>query len=128
MKKMKPIHKFQDENCVNRPVCSFVKPLRGGRLLESARHAARFVSLMHHQKVEGLGGGSKPEQWSTMHAFLCRNRGVRNDLTALTLGAAVNRNSGPPCMRSCVGTEGYNQLSFLKLHVKNSNTPPKFAP
>jgi hypothetical protein len=67
---------FQDENSINRPVCSFVKPLRGGRLLDSARHAARFVSLMHHEKIQSLGGGHKTEQWTTIHGFLCRNRGV----------------------------------------------------
>lgn len=61
---------------VNRPVNSFVKPLRGGRLLDSARHAARFVSLIHHEKVQSLGGGSKTEQWTNAHAFLCRNKGV----------------------------------------------------
>lgn len=67
---------LQDENMVNRPVNSFVKPLRGGRLLDSARHAARFVSLIHHEKVQSLGGGSKTEQWTNSHAFLCRNKGV----------------------------------------------------
>lgn len=61
---------------LNRPVNSFVKPLRGGRLLDSARHAARFVSLIHHEKVQSLGGGSKTEQWTNAHAFLCRNKGV----------------------------------------------------
>lgn len=70
------IKNFQDENSINRPVCSFVKPLRGGRLLDSARHAARFVSLMHHEKIQSLGGGHKTEQWTTIHGFLCRNRGV----------------------------------------------------
>lgn len=70
-------YKFcQDENAVTRPVCSFVKPLRAGRLLDSARHAARFVSLMHHKKQESVGGGNKLEQWTTVHGFLCRNRGV----------------------------------------------------
>ena len=30
-----------DETGVNRPVCSYVRPLRAGRLLDSPRHAAR---------------------------------------------------------------------------------------
>ncbi|WAR13635.1 CEP76-like protein [Mya arenaria] len=32
-----------DENGNNRPVCSFVKPLRAGRLLDTAREAARLL-------------------------------------------------------------------------------------
>lgn len=66
----------QDENGFKRPVSSFVKPLRAGRLLDTPRQAARFVALMHHEKVQALGGGDKVEQWTSAHAFLCRNRGV----------------------------------------------------
>jgi len=67
----------QDENGNNRPVCSFVKPLRAGRLLDTAREAARFVSLIHQERTPSLGGGGRTEQWTTMHAFLARNKGVR---------------------------------------------------
>lgn len=92
----------QDENSVNRPVCSFVKPLRGGRLLDSARHAARFVSLMHHEKIQSLGGGHKTEQWTTTHGFLCRNRGDCEDhallLCSLLLGYGLDA-------YVCVGTK-----------------------
>eukprot|EP00105_Crassostrea_gigas_P015727 XP_011432820.1 PREDICTED: centrosomal protein of 76 kDa-like [Crassostrea gigas] len=92
----------QDENMVNRPVNSFVKPLRGGRLLDSARHAARFVSLIHHEKVQSLGGGSKTEQWTNAHAFLCRNKGDCEDhailLCSLLLGFGLDA-------YVCVGTK-----------------------
>ncbi|BFZ19803.1 hypothetical protein BsWGS_22842 [Bradybaena similaris] len=73
----------QDENGFNRPVSSFVKPLRAGRLLDTPRQAARFVALMHHEKVQALGGGDKVEQWTSAHAFLCRNRGDCEDHTVL---------------------------------------------
>ncbi|KAK3086421.1 hypothetical protein FSP39_018251 [Pinctada imbricata] len=92
----------QDENCINRPVCSYVRPLRGGRLLDSPRHAARFVNLLHHERVQALGGGSKPEQWTTMHAFLCRNRGDCEDhavlLCSLLMGFGLDA-------YVCVGTK-----------------------
>ncbi|XP_076112649.1 centrosomal protein of 76 kDa-like [Mytilus galloprovincialis] len=92
----------QDENAITRPVCSFVKPLRAGRLLDSARHAARFVSLMHHKKQESVGGGNKLEQWTTVHGFLCRNRGDCEDhailLCSLLLGFGLNA-------YVCIGTK-----------------------
>lgn len=67
---------LQDENSTNRPVCSYIKPLRAGRLLDTPRQAARFVSLIGYEKVATVGGGEKAEQWSTTHSFLCRNKGV----------------------------------------------------
>ncbi len=76
--KIKSFH-LQDENCNNRPVCSYVKPMRAGRLIDTPRQAARFVSLVGYEKVAMVGGGERTEQWSTMHAFLCRNKGVSQD-------------------------------------------------
>ena len=67
---------LQDENSTNHPVCSYVKPLRAGRLLDTPRQASRFVSLIGYEKVATVGGGDKAEQWTTMHAFLCRNKGA----------------------------------------------------
>lgn len=64
----------QDENGVNRPVCSYVRVLRAGRLLESPRQAARFVSLLAQEKAPVIGGGVRQEQWCSMMAFLCRNK------------------------------------------------------
>lgn len=68
------LHTLQDENGVNRPVCSYVRVLRAGRLLESPRQAARFVSLLAHEKAPVVGGGGKQEQWCTLMAFLCRGK------------------------------------------------------
>lgn len=65
---------LQDENGINRPVCSYVHILRAGRLLESPRRAARFVSLLAHEKAPMVGGGEKHEQWCTLLAFLCRGK------------------------------------------------------
>ena len=65
----------QDERGTNRPVCSFVCPLRAGRLLDSPRQAARFVSLLGYEHAPSVGGG-KAEMWSSLHAFLCKGKGV----------------------------------------------------
>lgn len=64
----------QDENGVNKPVCSYVRVLQAGRLLESPRQAARFVSLLAYQRAPVVGGGSRQEQWCTLLAFLCRQK------------------------------------------------------
>ena len=61
---------------MNRPVCSYVRPLRAGRLLESPLQAARFVSLLGYDKTVSVGGGERAEQWTSLHAFLCRGKGV----------------------------------------------------
>ena len=67
---------MQDENSNYRPVCSFVTPLRAGRLLDTPRQAMRFVALLRYDRQQSLGGGDKLEQWSTLHAFLAKNKGV----------------------------------------------------
>ena len=69
----------QDECGTNRPVCSFVCPLRAGRLLDSPRQAARFVSLLGYEHTPSVGGG-RAEMWSSLHAFLCKGKGVSNGL------------------------------------------------
>nr|XP_040020185.1 centrosomal protein of 76 kDa isoform X2 [Gasterosteus aculeatus aculeatus] len=73
----------QDENGINRPTCSYVRVLRAGRLLESPRQVARFVSLLAHEKAPVVGGGGKQEQWCTLMAFLCRGKGDCEDHAAL---------------------------------------------
>jgi len=67
---------LQDENLINRPVCSYVQPLRAGRLLEHPRQAARFVSLIKFTKAATVGSSNKTEQWSSLHSFLAANKGV----------------------------------------------------
>lgn len=64
----------QDENGINRPVCSYIKPLRAGRLLDTPRQAARFVNVLGYERAPVIGGGGKQEQWCTLLAFLCRNK------------------------------------------------------
>ncbi|MGH0150006.1 UNVERIFIED_CONTAM: hypothetical protein FKN15_026351 [Acipenser sinensis] len=73
----------QDENGVNRPVCSYIRPLRAGRLLDTPRQAARFVSLLGYEKAPVVGGGGKQEQWCTLLSFLCQNK-LNRALTVVT--------------------------------------------
>ncbi|XP_077064363.1 centrosomal protein of 76 kDa [Siphateles boraxobius] len=95
----------QDENGVNRPVCSYVRVLRAGRLLESPRQAARFVSLLAQERAPMVGGGVRQEQWCSMMAFLCRNKGECEDhatlLCSLLLGFGLDA-------YVCVGTKAKN--------------------
>lgn len=48
-----------------------------GRLLDTPREAARFVSLIGHVKSNPTMSGMKEnlEQWLNMHTFLARNKG-----------------------------------------------------
>jgi centrosomal protein CEP76 len=67
----------KDENGSNRPVCSFVRPLKTGRLLDTPRQAARFVSLIGYNKVtSSVGINENVDQWLNLHTFLVKNRGV----------------------------------------------------
>ncbi|XP_032225955.2 centrosomal protein of 76 kDa [Nematostella vectensis] len=83
----------QDECATNRPVCSFVHPLRTGRLLDTPRQAARFVSLLGYERTPSVGGG-KAEMWSSLHALLCKRKGDCEDhatlLCSLLLGFGLN--------------------------------------
>ncbi|XP_015269858.1 PREDICTED: centrosomal protein of 76 kDa isoform X2 [Gekko japonicus] len=93
----------QDENGVNRPVCSYIRPLRAGRLLDTPRQAARFVSVLGYERAPVIGGGGgKQEQWCTLLAFLCRNKGDCEDhanlLCSLLLGFGLDA-------FVCVGTK-----------------------
>jgi centrosomal protein CEP76 len=47
----------QTEYGMDLPMCSFVRPMRAGRLLDSPRHAARFVSLLALER-DSLGSFS----------------------------------------------------------------------
>lgn len=67
----------QDEGGGSHPVCAYVRPLRAGRLLDSPRHAARFVSLIPFERASSVGsGGCCTEVWSSLHATLSRKKGV----------------------------------------------------
>lgn len=67
---------LKDENGLNRPVCALIRPMRVGRLLDTPRQAARFVSLLGYERTSQLGGGDGHEQWTSMHAFVARGKGV----------------------------------------------------
>eukprot|EP00794_Sanderia_malayensis_P018997 gene18997-20909_t len=64
----------QTENGVHRLVCSFVQPLRAGRLLDTPRQAARFVSLLAFKRTPMLGG-NRAESWNSTYPFLCAGKG-----------------------------------------------------
>ncbi|CAN0159045.1 unnamed protein product [Lampetra planeri] len=92
----------QDENGTNRPVCAYVRLLRAGRLLDSPRQAARFVSLLGYERAQAVGGGARHEMWSSTFAFLCRAKGDCEDhanlLCSLLLGFGLDA-------FVCVGTK-----------------------
>jgi len=46
----------EDEIGTNRCVCTYVSPVKVGRLIDSPRHAARFVSLIPFERRSGVGG------------------------------------------------------------------------
>lgn len=76
------VSNVQDENGVNRPVCSYIRPLRAGRLLDTPRQAARFVSVLGYERALVIGGGGgKQEQWCTLLAFLSRNKVCESSLS-----------------------------------------------
>ncbi|XP_065064875.1 centrosomal protein of 76 kDa-like [Rhopilema esculentum] len=83
----------QDENGVHKLACSFVQPLRSGRLIDTPRQAARFVSLIGYDKASTIGGAHS-EMWTNMLSFLCTGKGdVDNHsilLCSLLLGFGLN--------------------------------------
>ena len=65
----------QDEEGTMRLVCSYVQPMMVGRLLESPREAARFVSLLSYERPSSIGSGCN-EVWNTLHTVLSVRKGV----------------------------------------------------
>ena len=63
----------EDETGTHRSVCTFVSSVRTGRLIDSPRHAARFVALLPFERRQGVGG-RRMEGWQSWHAFLARGR------------------------------------------------------
>ena len=85
----------EDEWGGHKPVCYFVQPLIGGRVIDSPRHAARFVSLIPYTKVESIGAGAgRSEIWHTFHTFLSLRKGDCEDhavlLCSLLLGFGLD--------------------------------------
>ena len=93
--KSRPVKIFaQDESGVNRVVCSYIQPLRNGRLINSPKIAARFVSTFSCEKASCIGTGVKVDQWQSLHAFLCLKKGDHEDhsnlLCSLLLGFGLD--------------------------------------
>ena len=53
-----------------------MQPLRSGRLLDTPREAARFVSLIGYDRHSVVGNTERTEMWTHTNAFLARNSGV----------------------------------------------------
>jgi len=65
----------QNECGASKPVVSFITPIDTGHLLDTPRHAAIFVSLLKHEDECSMFG-SRVDSWTSLHAFLCRGKGV----------------------------------------------------
>lgn len=66
-----------DERGASHPVCRYVTPLRAGRMLDSPRHAARFVSLIPLEKKSSVGSsGGSCDSWTRAHCFIALKKGV----------------------------------------------------
>ena len=81
--------------------------MRAGRLLDSPREAARFVSLIGYNKLTpSFGLSEQSEQWMHLHTFLVKNRGDSENhsilLCNLLLGFGLDA-------YVCVGTKLKNQ-------------------
>jgi centrosomal protein CEP76 len=81
--------------------------MRAGRLLDTPREAARFVSLIGYNKVtSSFGINDQVEQWLHLHTFLVQNKGDSENhsilLCNLLLGFGLDA-------YVCVGTKGKNQ-------------------
>jgi centrosomal protein CEP76 len=83
--------------------------MRTGRLIDTPRSAARFVSLMSFNRsasATAFGMSDQFEQWTHLHTFLARNRGDSENhsilLCNLLLGFGLDA-------YVCIGTKGKNQ-------------------
>jgi centrosomal protein CEP76 len=83
----------EDERGLNRCSCTFVEPVRAGRALDGPRTAARFVSLIPHERRAGVGG-KREETWHSPNAMLSRGMGHAEDhailLCSLLLGFGLD--------------------------------------
>jgi len=109
----------EDEQGRSQLVCVSLSPLRCP-MIESPRHAARFVSLIPCKSTTQVGGGIR-EQWLSLHAFIASTSGdVENHcllLCSLLLGFGLDS-------YVCVGTKakGAPHLWVMTL----SNDEPVF--
>ena len=74
-------------------MCTYVSPVRAGRLVDSPRHAARFVSLIPFERRAGVCG-RRVDSWQSWHSFLSKGRGDVEDhatlLCSLLLGFGLD--------------------------------------
>ncbi|KAG2443442.1 hypothetical protein HXX76_001800 [Chlamydomonas incerta] len=72
------------------PVCSFVRPLQLGRLLGSAREAARFVSLLRRREdlapLPTAGQSEVAECWCLLHSVLASGSATKEEMAVLLAG------------------------------------------
>lgn len=77
------------EHGVDLPVCSFVRPMKAGRLLDSARHAARFVSLFDFADSDSFplpsSGEASSDVWCSVHTFLSRGKGMLRSVSPVVV-------------------------------------------
>lgn len=100
----RPVKLFaRAEDGTNRPVCHFVQPLEGGRLLRSAGEAARFVSLIDYARPQPVGGagpggagGGRSETWLDVHTVLASRRGDVEEHALLLCSFLLVRPHPPP--------------------------------
>lgn len=100
----------KDETGHNRPVCTTVAPHQVGRLLETPRQAARFVSLLPFRRLPSLGGqdgSARVEQWSALHTFLTAGHGDVEDHARLLCGLLLG--FGLEAF-VCIGTKGISAV------------------
>jgi len=108
----------QDENATHRLVCSFIRPLRAGRLLDTPRQAARFVSLLGFEKLPTMSG-NRTEMWTSLASFVARKKGDVEDhavlLCSLLLGFGMNA-------FVCIGTKAKTNAHAWVLTIDVNNT------
>jgi len=53
----------------------YVVPMRAGRLIDTPRHAARFVSLLASRRTSSVGASERTDSWQTMNTFVSLREG-----------------------------------------------------
>lgn len=88
---------------ISKPVMSFVQPLYGIRGIDSAYHAARFVSLFQYVPEMLPTKDERAEVWHSFHTFIAQGFGDVEDhstlLCSLLLGFGLDA-------YICVGNSG----------------------
>lgn len=111
---------------VQRPVTTFVRPIRAGRLLESAAHAARFVALLPFARHAAVGDSGSAEAWGTLHSFLARKKGDADEHALLLCSLLLGFGCALPPRRPALACLGPRLVAGLRLTVSpRPPLPPK---